>query len=69
MPLTYPWAIRSLITYFIPLITIVSFEHKQPILKMIAQPKLFILDLCVSLFIQFSKAKASINFFDYNNLI
>lgn len=33
---------RSLTTYFVPPITIVSLEHQQPILKMIAHPKLFI---------------------------
>lgn len=37
---------RSLITYFVPPMTMVSFVHKQPILKRIAHPILFILIIC-----------------------
>lgn len=39
----YPCAMRSLTTYLTPPIVTVSLEHQHPILKMIAQPRLFIL--------------------------
>lgn len=41
--ITYPWAICSLTTYLVPFIVMVSFVHKQPILNIIAQPKLFMM--------------------------
>lgn len=44
-PSSYPWPMCSFITYLVSFMIIVSLVHRHPILKIIAQPMLFILCL------------------------